>query len=83
MPAGGSVHARAGEIFLPMQEYLAGMDCPLLNASLVSWRDMFASAEVGTAVAGWMDADFVLTDAGVLIEDGAQAESSRAVNTNK
>jgi hypothetical protein len=71
-----------------MQEYLAGMDCPLLNASLVSWRDMFASAEVGTAVAGkvvagWMGAAFVLTGAGVLIEDGAQAESSMAMNTNK
>ena len=71
-----------------MQEYLAGMDCPLLNASLVSWRDMFASAEVGTAVAGrvvtgWMGAAFVLTDAGVLTADDEQAESNVTVNTNK
>jgi hypothetical protein len=49
---------------------------------------MFASVEVGTAVAGrvvagWMGAAFVLTDAGVLIKDGEQAESSMTVNTNK
>src|SRR5919197_2263590 len=43
VPAGGSFHARAGEIFLPMQEYLAGMDCPFANASLVRLRDMVAS----------------------------------------
>src|SRR5574339_10785 len=43
VPAGGSLHARAGEIFLPVQAYLAGMDCPFVNASLVSSRDMAAS----------------------------------------
>jgi len=36
VPTGGSVHASAGEMFLPMQEYFAGMDCPFANASLVS-----------------------------------------------
>jgi hypothetical protein len=49
---------------------------------------MFASAEVGTAVAGrvvtgWMGAAFVLTDAGVLTADDEQAESNMTVNTNK
>jgi hypothetical protein len=49
---------------------------------------MFASVEVGTAVAGrvvtgWMGADFVLTATGALVEDDAQAESSMTVNTNK
>jgi hypothetical protein len=34
---------RAGEIFLPVQAYLAGMDCPFRNASLVSVSDMAAS----------------------------------------
>ena len=74
-------------MFLPMQEYLAGMDCPLPNASLVSWRDMFTSDEVDTAVtgkvvAGSMGAAFVLTDTGALVEDDAQAESSMAVSAN-
>jgi hypothetical protein len=48
-------------MFLPVQAYFAGMDCPLMNASLVSSRDIVASvaddADVavgsGTAVA-WM-----------------------------
>jgi len=44
---------------------------------------MFASAEVGRVVAGWMGAVFVLTDTGALVEDDAQAESSMTVNTNK
>ena len=49
---------------------------------------MFASDEVGTAVtgkvvAGWKGAAFVLTETGVLIEDGVQAESNMAVNINK
>ena len=49
---------------------------------------MFASAEVGMAVAGrvvagWMGAGFVLTATGALVEDGAQAESNVTVNTNK
>src|SRR5512139_3208567 len=45
VPEGGSFQARAGEIFLPVQAYLAGMDCPFMNASLVSSRDMVASSE--------------------------------------
>jgi hypothetical protein len=49
---------------------------------------MFASAEVGTAVAGKvvagsMGAAFVLTATGALVEDDAQAESSMTMNTNK
>jgi hypothetical protein len=43
VPAGGSFHASAGEMFFPTHEYLAGMDCPFANASLVSVRDMVAS----------------------------------------
>ena len=35
VPAGGSFQASAGEMFFPLQEYLAGMDCPFMNASLV------------------------------------------------
>src|SRR5512134_511382 len=50
VPAGGSVQARAGEMFLPTHEYFAGMDCPLANASLVSWKVMSAS-RVGSEVA--------------------------------
>lgn len=49
---------------------------------------MFASVEVGMAVTGrvvtgWMGAAFVLTDAGVLIDDGAQAESNMEIIINK
>jgi len=43
VPAGGSFHASAGEMFLPIQEYFAGMACPFTNASLVISRDMVAS----------------------------------------
>jgi hypothetical protein len=43
VPAGGSFHASAGETFFPVQAYFAGMDCPFVNASLVSSRDMVAS----------------------------------------
>src|SRR5688500_12805743 len=43
VPAGGSFQARAGEIFLPVQAYFAGMDCPFVNALLVNSRDMVAS----------------------------------------
>jgi hypothetical protein len=43
VPGGGSFHARAGERFLPVQAYFAGIDCPFMNASLVSVRDMLAS----------------------------------------
>jgi hypothetical protein len=46
--AGGSSQARAGEIFFPMHEYFAGMDCPFANASLVKVRDMVASVPVGS-----------------------------------
>jgi hypothetical protein len=49
VPAGGSFQVRAGDMFLPMQEYFAGMDCPFANASLFSARDMSAS-EVGVEV---------------------------------
>jgi hypothetical protein len=61
--AGGSFHARAGEIFLPMQEYFAGMDCPFPNASLVSSRDMVASVVAGDSVVLAADAHAVITAA--------------------
>jgi len=44
--AGGSFHVSPGEIFFPTHEYLAGMDCPFANASLVTVRDMVASVAV-------------------------------------
>jgi hypothetical protein len=43
VPTGGSFHARGGEMFFPVQAYFAGIDCPFVNASLVSSRDIFAS----------------------------------------
>src|SRR5258705_6133873 len=46
VPVGGSFHASAGEMFFPTHEYLAGMDCPFANASLVNVRDMVASVVV-------------------------------------
>src|SRR5574338_316580 len=52
VPAGASSQARAGEMFLPLQEYFAGIDCPLTNASLVSSRDMIASFEGVSEVVG-------------------------------
>jgi len=52
--AGGSSQARAGEMFFPMHEYLAGMDCPFANASLVKVRDMVASV-AGISVAAVSD----------------------------
>src|SRR5262245_28946839 len=56
VPAGGSFQERPGEMFLPMQEYLAGMDCPFANASLVKLRDMVASVEgISFAVDGDSD----------------------------
>jgi hypothetical protein len=43
-------------MFLPTHEYLAGMDCPFANASLVKVRDMVASvagiSDVGVDTAG-------------------------------
>ena len=59
MPAGGSVQASAGEIFFPTHEYLAGMDCPFANASLVKVRDMVASVPIDS------DSDVVVDSWGV------------------
>jgi hypothetical protein len=58
VPAGGSIQASAGEIFFPTHEYLAGMDCPFANASLVRVRDMVASVAIDSdsdavGVDGW------------------------------
>ena len=58
VPAGGSFQASAGEMFFPTHEYLAGMDCPFANASLVNVRDMVTSvagdSDSGEDVAeGW------------------------------
>jgi hypothetical protein len=73
VPEGGSVQARAGEIFLPVQAYLAGMDCPFMNASLVSVRDMVASVE------GVSDAGDVAMDSGVavLVPAGVHAANNK------
>src|SRR5258706_14467132 len=70
VPAGGSVHVSAGEIFLPIQVYFAGMDCPFANASLVSWRVMLASGVVDSDVAG-----LVMIGSGAVDDEDAQAES--------
>src|SRR5574338_908244 len=49
VPAGGSPQLRSGDTFLPTHEYLAGIDCPFVNALLLSCRDISAS-EVGVEV---------------------------------
>src|SRR6266498_1525751 len=49
VPAGGSFHVRAGEMFLPVQVYFAGMDCPLANASLL------ISIAIAASVASFVD----------------------------
>jgi hypothetical protein len=65
---GGSFHVRAGEIFFPIQEYFAGMDCPFVNASLVSSRDIVASGEGDSDAA-----DSVIVDVtGVGVREDAQ-----------
>jgi hypothetical protein len=38
-------------MFLPVQAYFAGMDCPFMNASLVNSRGMLTSI-VGASVMG-------------------------------
>jgi hypothetical protein len=54
VPAGGSFQVRAGEIFLPVHAYFAGMDCPFTNASLVSSRDIVTSVAGGSDdIVGW------------------------------
>jgi len=64
-------------LFLPMQEYFAGMDCPFANASLVNLKDISAS-NVDSIVP---DARASGSDIGVAVED-AQAESNKAIKTN-
>src|SRR5512139_2366818 len=90
VPAGGSFHASAGEMSLPVQAYLAGMDCPFVNASLVSSRDMLASVAgisddladsvaVGTSkVAVSSEIEIV---AGTGVRGGVQAATRRDANT--
>jgi hypothetical protein len=78
MPAGGSFQVRGGEMFLPMHEYFAGMDCPLANASLVNLKDMSASV-VDSTISGEIVAG---SDVAVAVED-AQAESKMDIKTNK
>jgi hypothetical protein len=78
VPAGGSFQARAGEMFLPMQEYFAGMDCPLVNASLVNLKDISAS-NVDSIVP---DALASGSDVAVAVED-AQAERGIEIKINK
>jgi hypothetical protein len=73
--AGGSVHARLGEIFFPVHEYFAGIDCPVANASLVKVRDMVASVPVdsvsGAVVAEGCD---------VVVADAVQDASIMKIN---
>jgi hypothetical protein len=72
VPAGGSSQVMAGEMFFPTHEYLAGMDCPFANASLVNVRDMVASV-AGISVAAVSDAGMdVAEDLGVLVADDVQ-----------
>ena len=65
-------------MFLPMQEYFAGMDCPFANASLVSCRDMLASEVANSIVAA-----SVMTDAGFTGCADAHAEIKTDIKTNK
>jgi hypothetical protein len=75
VPAGGSFHASAGEMFFPTHEYLAGMDCPFANASLVKVRDMVAS------VADDSDSDVGSTeDWGVVVAEEVQAARIMELN---
>jgi hypothetical protein len=72
VPAGGSLQARGGEIFLPVQAYFAGMDCPFTNASLVNARDIVASVEVVS--------DGIAGSDGIAVAAGAQAATRRVRN---
>jgi hypothetical protein len=75
VPAGGSLQDRVGEMFFPTHEYLAGMDCPFANASLVKVRDMVASVPV--------DSDWGVVAAegcAVVVADAVQAASSILIN---
>jgi hypothetical protein len=65
VPAGGSFHASAGEMFFPTHEYFAGIDCPFANASLVNVRDMVASVAVDSD----SDIDVAEGCAVVVVED--------------
>jgi len=76
VPPGGSFQARAGEMFLPTHEYLAGIDCPFANASLVNLKDISASV-VDSTLCGDVTA---VSGADVAVE-AAQAESNRAIKT--
>lgn len=49
VPAGGSPHESAGEMFLPLHVYFTGMDAPLANASLVRVSEFATIASVGSA----------------------------------
>src|SRR5688500_4116706 len=80
--AGGSVHASAGDTFLPTQEYLAGMDCPLVNASLVSAKDMVASVEDVTDESGSEGVEAVIESSAVAAGDGESAGNSAAHAAN-
>ena len=75
VPAGESFQARAGEMFLPTHEYLAGMDCPFVNASLVNLKDISASV-VGSIVSGR-----VAAGSGEFVVEDVQAETNKLSRT--
>jgi len=73
--AGGSFHVSPGEIFFPTHEYLAGMDCPFANASLVKVRDMVASVAVDS------DPDMDVPESwGVVVAEDEQAVRKMEIN---
>jgi hypothetical protein len=75
VPAGGSSHASPGEIFFPLHEYLAGMDCPFANASLVNLKD------IGTSVAVDSDPDMDVPEGwGVVVAEDEQAVRRMEIN---
>src|SRR4030095_7514687 len=75
VPAGGSFHASAGEMFFPIHEYFAGMDCPFANASLVNVRDMVAS------VAADSDSDVDIAEGwGVVVTEDVQDAMIMEIN---
>jgi hypothetical protein len=80
VPAGGSFQARAGEMFLPMQEYFAGMDCPLVNASLVNLKDISASV-VDSIVPGPVVSGSAVAVAGEVVH--AERGIEIKINKNK
>jgi hypothetical protein len=80
VPEGGSFQDRAGEMFLPVQAYFAGMDCPFTNASLVSSRDMVASVE---EISDVVESSVVVVDSGDVVRVVADVHDTIMMLSNR